>query len=130
MTCKKIRSLITLAAAAAVMSVPAAAAEPMPHDRLQALARSASTPAEHAEVAKQYRLHAEAQEAIAAQHEARVAQLTRSSGAIIHKWPGMASAQLQAARRDAVQARRAARESWELADRHLRLAVEAQAVGD
>lgn len=90
-------------------------------------AARADTAAEHAAVARDYRLQAEAFAAKAAAHEKEAAQLTRASGAMIHKWPAMASRQLQNEKAKALEARRAELESRALADRHIRLAVEAHA---
>jgi hypothetical protein len=106
-----------------------AAAQSVAAERLQAMAVAADTPAKHASVARQYRLQAERFEAEAVKHEKDVKDLTRVSGAIVHKWPAMATRQLQTAKDNAIAARRAARESMELADKHIRLAVEAQATG-
>jgi hypothetical protein len=55
--------------------------------------------------------------------------LTRAAGAMIHKWPAMASRQLQQEKAAAVEARRAQYEAQAKADHHVRLAVEAQAGG-
>ena len=96
-------------------------------ERLHAMAREAKTVKEHAEVSRHYRLRAAALEAEAAKHEADAAAYTRSLGAMQYKWPAMAPRALQTAKQKAVEARGAARESMVLADRHLRLSVEAQA---
>lgn len=95
--------------------------------QLAALAREARTPSDHATVAKGYRLQAESLEAKAAEHEARVERLSKHQPPVIHKWPAMGSGDLAKAKRQALDARRAARESRQLADHHLRLSVEAQA---
>lgn len=96
-------------------------------EQTHASAYSAKSSGQHAKVAKQYRQHAESFAAQAAAHEKNVRDLTRASGAAAIKWPGLASGQLQKEKAKAVEARRAERETKELADRHLRLAVEAQA---
>ena len=96
-------------------------------ERTHSLASSARTSVQHATVSKQYRQHAESFAAQAAEHEKNVRDLTRASGAAPIKWPGLASGQLQKEKEKALEARRAERETKELADRHLRLAVEAQA---
>lgn len=95
--------------------------------RLAELAREARTPSDHAHVAKAYRLRAESFEARAAEHEAHVERLTRHQPPVAHKWPAMGSGDLAKAKRQALDARRAARESRQRADHHLRLSVEAQA---
>lgn len=96
-------------------------------EQTHALASSAKSATQHATVAKQYRQHAESFGAQAAEYEKNVRDLTRASGAAAIKWPGLASGQLQKEKAKALEARRAERETKELADRHLRLAVEAQA---
>ena len=126
------RNWMMAAAAGIVMAFSANAQNvsvdrPADLDRVHAMARTANTAASHAAVAKQYRLHADALDAKAAEHEKDAREFTRASGAIVHKWPGMASGQLQTAKTNAMEARRAARETRALADHHIRLAVEAQA---
>lgn len=95
--------------------------------QLAALAREARTPNEHARVAKGYRLQAESFEAKAAEHEARVERLMKNQLPIAHKWPAMGAGDIEKAKRQALDARRAARQSREFADHHLRLSVEAHA---
>lgn len=95
-------------------------------EQTHALAGSARTTAQHATVAKQYRQHADSFGAQASAHEKNVRDLTRASGAATVKWPGLASGQLQKEKAKALEARRAERETKELADRHLRLAIESQ----
>ncbi|MCC6367480.1 MAG: hypothetical protein IT165_28495 [Bryobacterales bacterium] len=93
--------------------------------KLETLAMEARTPEQHAAVSRQFRLRAEALEAEAAGHEANVKRLTKSAGAMVRKWPGMATKPLEAEREKAKEARLAARESRKLAEKHLRLSVEA-----
>ncbi len=95
--------------------------------RLTALAGEARTSAEHAKVAKEYRLQAESFEATAAEYDATVKRLSKNPSPMTYKWPSMASPDLVQAKQKAVEARRAARESRELADHHLRRSVEALA---
>ena len=103
-------------------------AEPMvPAERLQAMAREAKTVKQHAEVAKHSRLQAESLAAEAVKHEREAEKLSNSMGAMRHKWPAMAPKAIHQAKQAALEARRAARESYELADLHQRLAVEALA---
>jgi len=121
------RNWMMVTAAAVVMAVSVNAQSAAALEEVHAKAVSARTAASHAAVAKEYRLHAQALEAKAAGHEKNVKELTRASGAAVHKWPGLASRQLQNEKASAVETRRAARETMALADRHIRLAVEAQA---
>ena len=109
-----------------LVSVASADAQPSPQ-RLAALAREARTGPQHAVLAREYRVQAETFERKAGEIEGRVERLQRSLPAIAHKWPAMAPRELTSAKEEAVSARRAARESRLLADRHLRLAVEAAA---
>lgn len=116
-----------IALAGFLLAMPATAQTLAALESIHSTARNATTAAEHAAVAKQYRLHSEALDAQAAAHEKNVKDLTRAAGAMMHKWPAMAPAKLQKERTKAVETRRAARESASLAERHARLAVEAQA---
>src|SRR5262245_9313294 len=114
--------------AAMMMGLPVASAQtPAAAEQLQEMARAADSAGEHAEVAKQYRLRAESLDAEATKHEDEAKKLARSAGAMIYKWPAMASGH-QRAKEKAVQTRRAAAESRKLADHHVRLSVEAQAI--
>ena len=125
------KSAMLTAAAALLMAVPARAEKPADKtatdERLQAMANGASTPAEHAAVARYYRLRAEAFEQRASEHEASVRKMSAATAPMIHKHPGMAPRKLQEEKDRAVQARRAAQEAYRLADKHVTLAVEAQA---
>lgn len=123
---------MTLVGAAAVTLIAlrgTAVAQQLPEapSQLAALARDARTPSDHARVAKAYRLQAESFDATAAEHESHVERLTRRQPAFAHKWPALMSGDIAKAKRQAMDARRAARENRQLADRHVRLAVEAQA---
>lgn len=93
--------------------------------KLEGLAVEARTAARHAALSRQFRLRAEALDAEAAGHEANVEKLTKSAGAMVRKWPGMATKPLETEREKAMEARRAARESRKSAEKHLRLGVEA-----
>ncbi len=123
-----IRNWMLMGTVAAVMAVPGMAQTPGALEDAHAMAASANSGSAHAAVAKQYRLHAEAMDAKAAEHEKNVREYTRAAGASIHKNPGGAPRALQNEKAKAMEARRAARETMALADRHLRLAVESQAV--
>jgi hypothetical protein len=108
-----------------------AGAEPMvDRGNLEAVAKAAKTPADHAKVAKQYRLRAEEWKTKAEKHEADVKRLkARHKSAMEYKWPAMANNQsLEKARQMAVEARRAALESNELAEYHYRASIESQFV--
>ncbi len=95
--------------------------------QLAQLARDARTSKQHADVARRYRVEADALDAKAADQEKQAASMTRHQPGIAHKWPSMVPKALTQAKDDAMDARRAARQSRELADRHQRLAVEALA---
>lgn len=97
--------------------------------RVHGQAADANSPAKHAEVARNYRLHAEALNAQAAGLEKEAVALTRAGGAPVVKWSGLGAGKLQDVKTNALETRRAARETMDLADYHLRLAVETQAGG-
>jgi hypothetical protein len=124
---KKMKWLIGPMLAGAVLLTPGVKAEPAVNPgKIEQLAKNASTAAEHSEVARQYRLRAESLEAKALLHEEEAGKLAkRPLPGLAHKWPAMVARPAEQERRLALQARRAARESYELADRHLRRAVEA-----
>jgi hypothetical protein len=117
------------------LSFPAAAAAVEQTDErglidikeLELLAKEAKTPAEHAAVAKHYRLRAEAFETKAVKHEEEAAKLAkRPRHPLESKWPAMVRNAADRERKLAMQARRAAKECFDLADQHIRLAVEAE----
>ena len=86
------------------------------------------SPAEHAKLAKEYRLRAESFEAQAKKHEAEARKLhARPRSPIAHKWPAMSPEPWVKERQLAMEARRAAKESMEIADNHMRASVEALA---
>lgn len=109
------------------LSIPMIAAEPaVETGKLEQMAKAAKSASDHAAVAKQYRLRAEAFEAKAEKHESEAHSMRNSASiGIAAKWPAMAQKSVQKERQKAMQARRAASEAYELADRHSRLAVEA-----
>jgi hypothetical protein len=97
---------------------------------LEQMAEAAQTPAEHVKVSKQYRLRAEGFDLKAKQHEDEARKLEKQPRSPIeHKWPAMAKQPWIKERERALEARRAANESREIADRHMRLSVEALAEG-
>ena len=103
-----------------------------PHDdaamaSLATRARASRTPAEHAIIARDYRLRAEALDAQAAAHETRLDAMAVNRSPMAFKWPALAAPGLNRARQEAAAARRAAGESRVLAERRLRLSVEALA---
>lgn len=97
--------------------------------QLMARSREARTVSEHADLARHFRLQAESLDARAAEREAVAARQARQAPSILHKWPSMATGAFTQVKQEALEARRAAQESRGLAERHLRLAVEAQAAG-
>lgn len=104
----------------------AAAAEPVSEmAKLHRMAQEATTSADHAKVAKLFRLQGEAMEAKASTHEKNAKEFeARPKSPLAHKWPAMAPRQGREERALAVQARRAAQESFDLAAKHIQLAVE------
>lgn len=119
--------ILGIAATAALAIQPAWSAERVEKEQLQSMAREASTAADHAAVARQYRLHAESHQAQAEALEARVNEMAESRRAMSKKWPAMTSQSYNNAKRDAIEARRAAQENLALAHHHIRMTVEAQA---
>jgi hypothetical protein len=94
--------------------------------KIEQLAKNAFTAAEHAEVARQYRIRAESFEAKALMHEEEARKLAKQPlPPMAYKWPAMVQRPAEKESLLAMQARRAARESYELADNHIRRAVEA-----
>jgi hypothetical protein len=123
------KTLTMALAAALLLAFPPAstAAEPVDEAKLEAMARDAKTPAEHAKVAKQYRLRAEAFETNAKKHEEEARKLQAQPRSPLElKWPAMARKPWERETQLAMQARRAAQEAYAVADKHIRLAVEAQ----
>jgi hypothetical protein len=108
---------------------PVYAADPvMEVAKLERMAESAQTASEHVEVSKQYRLRAEQFEEKADKHETEAQKLEKQPRSpISHKWPAMSRKPWVKERQLAMHARRAAKESLALADRHLQLSVEALA---
>ncbi len=119
-----------LAAALMIGAADAAQVQAQSQDtptQLAALARDARTEGQHADVARRYRQQAEALDAKAVDQETLAATHARIAPPIVHKWPSMAPKALTEAKQKAVEFRRAALESREIADRHYRLAVESRA---
>lgn len=136
MKSNRLRSTIiaaTVTVAVSVLALPVRAAEPvdratMETHRLEALSKDAKTAAQHAAVARQYRLRAEALEAKAVQHEAGARKLKAlPRPGMAYKWPAMTARPWEKDEKLARESRQAAQEAYAVADRHLRLSVEAQA---
>lgn len=109
------------ALAIAVCTALTLSAEPVDVKKLEASAKSASTPAEHKKVASQYSERAEFFEAKAKKHEAEVERLSKNTNynPMAAKWPAVANGPMDYHKRAAVQARRAAEESRQMASNHL-----------
>jgi len=121
----RIATLIALAAIAiAAATIPA---KPMEGRKLQKLANEARTFAEHKEAARHYEVRARHFEDKAEGHERDADELTLRSGynPMKHKWPAMVQAPIDKSRAQAMEARRAARESLELAVKHHNMAAKA-----
>ena len=117
-------SILTLATPAIAQEKAAKSAT------LEQMAEAAQSPAEHVKVSKQYRDRAESFEAKAKQHEEQARKLEKQPRSPMdQKWPSMARQPWVKERQLAMEARRAANESREIADRHMRLGVEALAEG-
>lgn len=87
------------------------------------LAKSAETPAEHAQVAQQYLWRAKALEAKADKIERELRNERQGwQPPLATKWPAMVENSRERKERVAMQARRAAKESMELAAHHSKLA--------
>lgn len=94
---------------------------------LERMSEQASSPQEHAKVAKQYRLQALALEAKARKHEESARKLRNTPAhPMAAKWPSMVQNNWERESQLAMQARRAAQESYTQAAKHVGLAVEAE----
>ncbi len=93
-------------------------------------ASSAKTADEHHEVAREYEARAAAFENKAKQHETEAEKMKKRPGYEIYrsKWPAMVQGPIDRERAQALQARRAARESLELVAKHRDLAAKASAI--
>ncbi|MDZ7636690.1 MAG: hypothetical protein U5J83_00280 [Bryobacterales bacterium] len=120
---------IALAAAFVLAGTALFAAEKadLPKDaEIAKMAESARSASEHAAVAKAYRLRAEEFAETAERLEAEVAKKqTGPKVGMSSKWPAMSRNSAQREKQQAIAARRAARESQEMAALHTQLAVEA-----
>ena len=113
------KTVMAMAFGALLAFAPAATG----NDKIAQAAKDAKTSSEHAEVAKQYRDHAMSLEKKAAklEREARV-QDAGPTRALEQKWPAMVVNARERKAQLAVQARRAAQESYVAAERHEKLA--------
>jgi hypothetical protein len=95
--------------------------------QLARLAEVAKTPSDHIAVSKQYRSQAEEFARQAVKHEAAARKAEATPAPLENKWPALGRKAGSKERQLAMEARRAARESIDAADRHFRLSVEALA---
>ena len=95
--------------------------------QLQRLAQDAKTSSEHLEVARHYEARGRDFEVKAAKHEQEADELASRNGynAMKYKWPAMVQAPIDRTRGQAMRARRAAKESFELMAKHQKLAAKA-----
>lgn len=100
-------------------------AERIDDRQLQKMAVAAKTSDEHLTVAKHYDIRGRYFEAKAVKHERDADQLATRDGynPLKYKWPAMVQAPIDKARAQAMQARRAAKESFELMAKHQDLAA-------
>jgi len=117
-------ALSTLSLAAA--NVPA---KPIDEREVQKMARDAKTAEDHLTVAKHYEMRGRYFEGKAVKHEADADALASREGynPMRHKWPAMAQAPIDKARAQGMQARRAAKESFERMAYHQDMAAKAGA---
>jgi hypothetical protein len=116
--------LIMTVGAFAVLAPNASAVERVLEEKeIAKLAKSAETPAEHTQVAQQYLLRAKALEEKADKIERELrAERQGWQPPMATKWPAMVENTRERKERVAMQARRAAKESTELAAHHSKLA--------
>lgn len=113
---------IALGVALSLAAPGAFAGERAVQKDLTEMARDASSPADHAKVARQYLDRAEALTAKADKLEQELRASEGNKTAMHQKWPGLMNAARDKKERTAMQARRAAQESHNLALHHSRLA--------
>lgn len=112
---------------AAWLAVPATAQAQGPQadtERIAALAASARTAKDHTTVAAEYRDRGTRFEAKAREHEEAARRYDRRRTPLQNKYPAAAHDRATRERQLAMEARRAARESFQLADRHVQLSVD------
>lgn len=122
-----IRIAALIALATLTLNASSIPAKPLEDREIQKLAREAKTSAEHLTVARHYEARGRAFEAKATRHEKDADELVRRDvyNPMKHKWPAMVQAPIDKARSQAMQARRAAKESFELMAKHQDLAAKA-----
>lgn len=120
---------MTVCAAVVLSAAPPSPAVPMDVKKLESMAKSAKSATEHKEVATQYTDRALFFETKAKQHDAEVERLTnsRNYNPMAAKWPAVANAPVDYHKRAAMQARRAAEESRQVAATHLEKAGQSRA---
>lgn len=124
----KIRQMVSAGVMVGVLGVaPLALAQSAQEPQLEQRADAARTAREHSTVARDYRERGERFEAAAREHEMAARRYDRASTPLDRKWPGSTMRPATKERQLAMEARRAAQESFALADRHLRSSVEALA---
>jgi hypothetical protein len=122
-----IRTTLALFVASTMLAAAplAAATTLVERNKLESMAETAKTPKDHVAVAKQYRLQADQFEKQAVKHEEKAKELESAPRSpMAYKWPAMAGQPWVKERQLAMEARRAARECLEAADRHIRFSVE------
>lgn len=127
---KPMKTAICALAAFSIFAVQPATAETpkVESAKLERMAEVAKTPKDHVAVAKHYRSQAEQFEQKALKHEAQARKMQNNpNNPMAYKWPAMAGQPWVKERQLAMEARRAAQESLEASERHMRLSVEALA---
>ena len=94
---------------------------------LETLAKEAKTSSEHAEVARQYELRGKGLQAKAESMEREIRQQRANPSAMETKWPAMVANARERREQVAMQTRRAAEESFRLAEHHRTLARDSRA---
>ena len=120
---KKLMLSIALGMMMGVTAPGALAGERAANEKeLTQMARAAASPAQHANVATQYMARAEALDAKADKLEQELRDSdTRAKTAMDQKWPGLMAGMRERKEKLAMQTRRAAQESRDLAMHHSRL---------
>lgn len=116
----KLNQAILMTAILALVSLPAAAVEPMSDKALREKSKAAKTVEDHTFLAEQFLLRADHYTAKAEKHEAEVKEIAsrKVHNPMTSKWPAMAEAPATYAKNQALQARRAAEEARKLAAFH------------
>lgn len=111
---------ILITAILALVSLPAAAVEPMNDKALRERSKSAKTLQDHTLLAEQFLLRADHYTVKAEKHEAEAKAIAarKVHNPMTSKWPALAEAPANYAKNQALQARRAAEEARKLAAFH------------